>query len=128
MTNDNENKDKERRADSRTQIILAMVGLIGTVTVAITANWDKLSASNKAASPTPSSAVSTNPASSTTPSLPTTTINQPLPTTPSSLSITESSNNSRHSRIYVDNTHWKVKYPNFLEDSSGDWLFKKMVR
>ncbi len=50
MTDNNENKG----LDSRTQIILAVVGLIGTVAVALFANWDKLSASNKSASPTPS--------------------------------------------------------------------------
>jgi|GEM_PF-3059399 FlaG/FlaF family flagellin (archaellin) len=53
--------DKSKGLDSRTQIILAVVGLIGTVCVALFTNWDKLSASNKSASPTPSSTSSTQP-------------------------------------------------------------------
>jgi hypothetical protein len=51
--------DKSKGLDSRTQIILAVVGLIGTVSVALFTNWDKLSTSNKSASPTASPTSST---------------------------------------------------------------------
>jgi hypothetical protein len=61
--------DKSKGLDSRTQIILAVVGLIGTVSVALFANWDKLSASNKSASPVPSTQLSTT-SSNATASLP----------------------------------------------------------
>jgi hypothetical protein len=57
MPDNNENKG----LDPRTQIILAVVGLVGTVSVALFTNWDKLSASNKSPSPTPSAQLSTRP-------------------------------------------------------------------
>ena len=65
------NGDNNKGLDPRTQIILAVVGLIGTVAVALFTNWDKLSASNKSASPTPSTQPSiTSSSSNTTVSLP----------------------------------------------------------
>jgi hypothetical protein len=69
MADNNESKG----LDSRTQIILAVVGLIGTVSVALFTNWDKLSASNKSPSPPLSTQPSTIPSSpvNTTASLPT---------------------------------------------------------
>lgn len=68
MADNNENKG----LDSRTQIVLAVVGLIGTVSVALFTNWDKLFASNGSPSPTPSTQTSTIPSNpvNTTVSLP----------------------------------------------------------
>ncbi|NJL41157.1 MAG: hypothetical protein HC899_33825 [Leptolyngbyaceae cyanobacterium SM1_4_3] len=34
--------DKDKNQDSRTQIVLALIGLIGTVSVALFASWDKI--------------------------------------------------------------------------------------
>lgn len=66
MTDD----DKNKGLDSRTQIILAVVGLIGTVSVALFANWDKL-ASKPTPSPPPTQAQSSSNSSNATASLPT---------------------------------------------------------
>jgi hypothetical protein len=53
MPDDNSNKNQ----DSRTQIILALIGLFGTVGVALITNWDKFFPPEPSASVTPSSVV-----------------------------------------------------------------------
>jgi hypothetical protein len=53
MPDDSSNKNQ----DSRTQIILALIGLFGTVGVALITNWDKLFLLEPSASVTPSSIV-----------------------------------------------------------------------
>lgn len=61
--------DKNKGLDSRTQIILAVVGLIGTVSVALFANWDKL-ASKPTQSPSPTQSSTPSSSSNATVSLP----------------------------------------------------------
>jgi hypothetical protein len=57
MPDDNSNKNQ----DSRTQIMLALIGLFGTVGVALITNWDKLFPPEPSASVTPSSSVFASP-------------------------------------------------------------------